>query len=86
MKRDADFFEGKEPSLIYIAKKLKEALALESVLTEAGVDYGVEPDRYRGGFVFQSERVGAFFYVLTETAETARLVLSSHGYRPYKPD
>jgi hypothetical protein len=86
MKQDADFFEDKEAILIYIAKKLKEALALEEVLTRAGVDYGVEPDRYKGGFVFQSERVGAFFYVLEETAEAARLVLSTHGYRPYRPD
>lgn len=86
MKQDPDFFEGKEPRLIYIAKKLKEALALEEVLTNAGVDYGVEPDRYKGGFVFQTERVGAFFYVLEEAVEAARLVLSSHGYRPYEPD
>ena len=84
MKRDADFFEGKEPVLLYIAKKLKDALALEQVLTEAGVDYGVEPDRYRGGFIFQSERIGAFFYVPEETAETARLTLTEHGYRPYE--
>ena len=86
MKQDPDFFEGKEPSLIYIAKRLKEALALEQVLTNAGVDYGVEPDRYRGGFVFQSERIGAFFYVLEEAAEAARHVLTCHGYRPYKPE
>jgi hypothetical protein len=86
MKQDADFFEGKEPNLIYIAKKLKEALALEEVLTKAGVDYGVEPDRYKGGFVFQTERVGAFFYVLEEAAEAARSVLSTHGYKPYKAD
>jgi hypothetical protein len=86
MKQDPDFFDGKEPSLIYIAKKLKEALALEGVLTEAGVDYGVEADSYRGGFVFQSERVGAFFYVLEEAVEAARQVLSTHGYKPYKPD
>jgi len=86
MKQDPDFFDGKEPSLIYIAKKLQEALALEDALTEAGVDYGVEADRYRGGFVFQSERVGAFFYVLEEAAEAARQVLSKQGYKPYKPD
>lgn len=84
MKQDPDFFEGKEPSLLYIAKKLKEALALEQVLTEAGVDYGVEPDRYRGGFVFQTERVGAFFYVLDEAVEAARGLLRSKGYRPYE--
>jgi len=86
MKQDPDFFEGKEPTLIYIAKKLKEALAVEEVLTKAGVDYGVEPDRYKGGFVFQTERIGAFFYVLEEAAEAARQVLTTHGYRPYEPE
>jgi hypothetical protein len=86
MKRDADFFEGKEPVLLYIAKKLKDALALEQVLTEAGVDYGVEPDRYRGGFIFQTERVGAFFYVLEETAEAARLTMTEHGYKPHEEE
>ena len=85
MKQDADFFDGKEPSLIFIAKRLKEALKLEQILTDAGVDYGVEADRYRGGFIFQSERIGAFFYVLEEVADTARQVLTSHGYRPYEP-
>jgi len=86
MKQDADFFDGREPSLLYIAKKLKDALALEKVLTDAGVDYGVEADRYRGGFVFQSERVGAFFYVLEEALEPARQVLVDHGYKPYSPE
>ena len=86
MKQEADFFEGKEPILIYIAKRLKDALALEQVLTNAGVDYGVEPDRYRGGFIFQSERIGAFFYVLEEAVEFARGVLTTNGYRPYEPE
>ena len=31
--------------LIYIAKKLKEALRLESVLTESGVEYAVDAAR-----------------------------------------
>jgi hypothetical protein len=85
MKQDADFFEGKEPVLIYIAKRLKDALKLEQILTAAGVDYGVEPDRYKGGFIFQSERVGAFFYVPEEGAEAARLALVENGYRVYDP-
>ncbi len=86
MKQDADFFEGKNPSLIYIAKKLRDALALEQILTQAGLDYGVEADNYRGGFIFQSERIGAFFYVLEESAEIARRVLTINGYRPYEPE
>ena len=81
MKRDADFFDGKESALIYIAKRLKDALNLEQILTAAGVDYGVEPDRYKGGFIFQSERIGAFFYVLPDAVEAARAVMDRNGFK-----
>ena len=81
MRRDADFFEDREMDLVYIAKKLQEALRLESIFTESGVDYAVEPDKYSGGVIFRSERVGAFFYVLPEAAERARLVMREHGFR-----
>ena len=81
MRREAEFFEDREMDLIYIAKKLEEALRLESAFTESGVDYAVEPDKYSGGVIFRSERVGAFFYVLPETAEQARLVMREHGFR-----
>lgn len=82
MKQDVSFFEEKNPQLVYIAKRLKDALKLESILTAAGVDYGVEADRYRGGVLFQSERVGAFFYVLPEALELAHRVMRENGYRP----
>jgi hypothetical protein len=81
MRREASFFEDREMDLIYIAKKLKEALRLESVLTESGVEYAVEPDKYSGGVIFRSERVGAFFYVLPEAAQHAREVMHQHGFR-----
>lgn len=82
MRQDASFFEGKEPVLIYIARKLKDSLRLEALLTEASVDFGVEADEYRGGVVFRSVRIGAFFYVLPETVEAARRVLLDHGMKP----
>jgi len=85
MKRDADFFDGHDPELIYIAKRLKDALRLESILTGAGVDYGVEADRYRGGLVFVSERIGAFFYVLPEARESVHRIMRENGYRPFEP-
>jgi len=44
MRREPDFFEEREMELIYIARRLKEALRLESALTESAVDYAVEPD------------------------------------------
>ena len=81
MRQDADFFGDRELDLIYIAKKLKEALRLESALTESGVDYAVEPDKYSGGVIFRSERVGAFFYVLPEAVEQAREVMRRYGFR-----
>jgi hypothetical protein len=81
MRREPDFFEEREMELIYIARRLKEALRLESALTESAVDYAVEADVYSGGVIFRSERVGAFFYVLPEAAEQARHVMQQHGFR-----
>jgi hypothetical protein len=86
MRQEASFFEGKNPVLVYIAKRLNEALRLEAVFSAAGVDYGVEADEYRGGFIFQSVRTGAFFYVLPDAAEAARRVLLENGYRPSEPE
>ena len=83
MKREAAFFEGKDPTLIYIAKKLKDALRLEDIFAGSGVDYGVEADEYRGGVVFRSTRVGAFFYVLPDTVPVAQEIMLRHGYQPY---
>jgi hypothetical protein len=81
MRQEADFFGDREMDLVYIAKKLQEALRLESAFTEAGVDYAVEPDKYSGGVIFRSERVGAFFYVLPEAADQARQVMLQRGFR-----
>jgi hypothetical protein len=85
MDRDAEFFGEQELSLIFIAKKLKEALALEELLTKAEIDYLVEPDTYRGGIIFVSERIGAFFYVAPDAVERAREVLRANRYKPYVP-
>ncbi len=83
MKQEATFFEGKEAVLIYIAKKLKDALRLESIFDTAGLDYGVEADEYRGGIIFASTRVGAFFYVLPAAVSAAHEIMRRHGYKPY---
>jgi hypothetical protein len=83
LKQNASFFEGKEPVLVYIGKKLKDALRLETVFNEAGVDYGVETDEYKGGVVFSTARVGAFFYVLEDAAATARETMMRNGFTPY---
>jgi hypothetical protein len=86
MKQEATFFEGREPELVYIAKRLRDALQIEQAFERAGLDFGVEADTYQGGIVFRSERVGAFFYVLPQAAEEARNILMENGFRPMAPE
>ncbi len=83
MKREPEHFGDQELVLIYIAKRLTEALRLEKLLDDAGLDYLVEPDKYSGGIIFQSERVGAFFYVIPPDEGAARDALSRNGFNPY---
>ena len=83
MRQEASFFEGREPVLVYIAKRLKDALRLEDIFTAAGLDYGVEADEYRGGIIFRSTRAGAFFYVLPEAAGMAHDIMRRNGYKPF---
>jgi hypothetical protein len=82
MKRDATFFEGTEPELIFVAKRLRDAVSLESVLSDAGIDYAVEADEYAGGLLFRTMRVGAFFYVRPESRERALALMLASGYVP----
>jgi hypothetical protein len=84
MKREADYFDGVEPELIFVAKRLRDAIRLEAALTAAGIDYAVEPDEYEGGIIFRSRRVGAFFYVRPEFRESAVAVMLENGYVPVK--
>jgi len=88
VKQEASFFEEKSPVLVYIAKRLNDALKLEQLLTEAGLDFGVEADEYRGGVFFRTVRTGAFFYVLPEDREAAFEAMERGGYKPHveEPD
>lgn len=81
MKQEAEWFEGRDPQLIYIAKRLRDAQRLEEVLTQAGVDYGVEPDEYQGGVIFRRTRIGAFFYVLPDAVEAAQELMRENGFK-----
>jgi len=86
MRQEPDFFGEEELDLLYIAKKLKEALAIEKLLSDNGLDYLVEPDKYSGGLIFRAERVGAFFYVTPADVARARELLSANRYKPYTTD
>ena len=81
MRRDPEFFgEDVELVLVYVAKKLKEALAIENLFTESGLDYLVEPDTYSGGIIFRTQRTGAFFYVAPENQTVAMALLTGANY------
>jgi hypothetical protein len=84
MRQDASYFDGKDAVLVYIARRLRDALRLESLLSTAGVDYGVEADHYHGGIIFRRQRVGAFFYVLPEFVENAYRVMRENGFPPFE--
>jgi len=81
MRREPDYFGDHPLALIYIAKRLTEALRLEKVLSDGGVEYAVEPDTYKGGVIFSSQRIGAFFYVLPDAVDSAREVMVRSGFR-----
>ena len=67
--------------LVYISKRLKEALAIEELFKGAGIDYEVEPDTYVGGIIFRGERTGAFFYVDEKNEAAAEDLLARSGYK-----
>jgi len=84
MRREPDYFEqrGDELALLFIAKKLRDALAVEDLLTRAGMEYLVEVDFYVGGLIFRGERAGAFIYVPAALRESAAALLVEHKLRP----
>jgi hypothetical protein len=84
VRRDPEFFEEAELDLLYVARRLREALKLEMLLTEADLDYLVETGLYTGGFLMRRELTGAFFYVAPADLTRAREVLLTNRYRPYE--
>jgi len=83
MRQEPDFFGEAELDLIYMARRLRDALKLEGFLTGAGVEYLVETGTYTGGFLFKRDLTGAFFYVAPGDREKACTVLSQNGMKPY---
>lgn len=83
MRRDADHFGDQELALVYVARRLKDALRLEDALTAGGHDYYVEAEPYISGTILRRQRVGAFFYVLPETEDAVRQAMRTAGFEPF---
>ncbi len=84
MRRDPEFFGEVELDLLYMARRLRDALRLEALLTEAGVEYLVETGTYTGGFLMRRDLTGAFFYVAGSDLTRARDLLLKNRYRPVR--
>ncbi len=85
MRRDSEFYGEQELVLIFMARRLKHALAVEKIFDEAGLDYFLETANYQSGLLFLSTKVGVFFYTAPEEAERARTLLTGRGYKVYDP-
>ena len=71
MRREAEFFGEQELVLIYMARRLKHALAVEKIFTEGGLDYFLETGPYLSGLLFRTTKVGVFFYSTAGDQERA---------------
>jgi hypothetical protein len=86
MRREAEFFADEELVLIYIASRLKDALALEALLDSQALDYVVVPEPFTSGVLFRSTRMGAFFYVAPRSEALVRDLMLRRGFKPYIPN
>jgi hypothetical protein len=83
MRRDPEYFGETELTLLYMARRLADALRLEKLLEENGVDYLVETGVYTGGMLVRRDLTGAFFYVAPNSVDSARHLIAANGYKPY---
>jgi len=81
MRREPNYFGEEELALVYLARRLKDALAVEQIFDVSGLDYALETGPYQSGLLFRSSKVGVYFYVRPQDAEQALTALSQHGRR-----
>ena len=82
MKHRLEEFGESELELIFVATRLKQAQAIEQLLDGEEIEYGLQVESFRGGFLGLSQRTGVFFYALVGQAEFCRALLVRHGHRP----
>lgn len=83
MRQEPEFFDDRELRLLYMARRLREALKLEDLLTRSGINYCVETGLYEGGIIFRRELTGAFFYVDPSDLEHSQQLLRENRFKPY---
>ena len=87
MRQEPAFFEAEEElTLVFMARRLPDALKLEGLLNDAGIDYLIETGTYSGGLLFRRELTGAFFYVTPTDSDRAKAVLIANRLKPYRDE
>ena len=86
MRRETDYFGEAELDLVFMARRLRDALQMENLLTARGVDYLVETGTYSSGFLMRRNLAGAFFYVAPKDLQVAREILANNNMKPYEPE
>jgi hypothetical protein len=83
VRREPDFFGDQELVLVYMARRLKDALAVEKIFEERGPDYALETGHYQSGLLFRTTKIGVFFYVMPQDEGRARALLLEQGKKAY---
>lgn len=84
MRVESGSFGDAELDLLYMARRLREALKLEDLLTAEGIDYLVETGTYTSGLLIKRDLTGAFFYVAPKDLERSRELLIRNRFKPYE--
>jgi hypothetical protein len=83
MRREPEFFGDQELVLVYMARRLKDALAVEKLLSESELDYALETGPYLSGLLFRTTKTGVYFYVKPEDEERACSVLLKRSRKSF---
>jgi len=74
-------FSDKKISRIFIASSIREAEAVERILSEDAIDYAIALEPYqRTGLTSRTELNGVAFYVLEGQEKWCRKLLSLKGF------
>jgi len=83
MRREPEFFGEQELALVFMARRLKEALAVEKLFDERGLDYALETGPYQSGLLFRTTKIGVYFYTAPGEEGRARALLAERGFQVY---
>jgi hypothetical protein len=74
-------FSDRDISRVFLARNVEEAGRVESVFTEAGIEYAIEPEPFVMLASLGIENVGLAFYVLADDARRCIELCTTNGLK-----